>query len=61
MNQTIWVTIGHQYGRVIYKPANEIAKLFADVAGTQTVTPNTIALLKAAGYTIKVDQPEVTI
>lgn len=49
------------YGvRNIY-PVCDTAKLFADVAGTKTLTPSVINLLKKAGYSIEVIAPEVTL
>ena len=51
---TITVTIGSNYGcRAIY-PACHISKLFAQLAGTRTLTDRTLALVKQLGYTVEV-------
>lgn len=50
--KTIRVQIKNVYGNEVFYPACPTAQLFADVAGTKTITENTIRLLKAAGYEI---------
>ena len=55
-SMTISVRAECQYGVAVYYPADERAAHFAAIAGTKTLTPNTIAHVKALGYKIKVEQ-----
>ena len=41
-----------QYGTQVYYPANEAAELFAQIAGTTTLTPRAIKMVMQLGYTI---------
>lgn len=43
-----------QYGQRVTVPVSEDAKRFAQIAGTKTLTPGTIALIKELGYRVKV-------
>lgn len=59
MDQEIFVTLKDVYGvRKVY-PACEKSRLFADIAGTTTLTDQNIARIKALGYTVTV-RPAVT-
>ncbi len=50
----IQVTVRDVYGlRTIY-PACDIAKLFARLAGTKTLTTHALETIKALGYTVEV-------
>lgn len=57
----ITVQILENYGREAIYPADEQARLFADIAGTRTLTRTTIEMVKKLGYTIKLEQPVVTL
>lgn len=50
------------YGRTLYYPACDRAKLFAQLTNKTTLTPETLAIAKKLGYTINIQQPtwEVT-
>lgn len=50
------VKLTTQYGQQAVQPVNDIAKEFAIIAGTKTLTPPTIAAMKRLGYTIAVQQ-----
>jgi hypothetical protein len=51
---TIQVSIRAQYGAQTVVPECAKAKLFAQIAGTKTLTPQTIRDIKALGYTVQV-------
>ena len=57
----VWVTKHDQYGNVIYRPSCDKAKAFAQIAKTTTLTAHSINMIKKLGYSIKVDQPEVSL
>ena len=50
--QTARVQVKNVYGNEVFYPACPTAQLFADVAGTKTLTENTLRILKRAGYEI---------
>jgi ATP phosphoribosyltransferase len=54
MNDTIEVEVMDVYGAVKYYPSCEKAQLFADIAGTKTLTLETIKKIEALGYSVKV-------
>ena len=47
------------YGVQVFYPVCENARLFAQIAGTTTLTPRTLRDVKALGINIIVTQPEV--
>lgn len=56
---TITVRVTQNYGcRAVYPVCNE-AKIFADIAGTKTLKPQTIDLIKKLGYVISVEKETV--
>ncbi len=57
----IIVTIKNNYGTETIYPSCLKGHLFAEMAGTKTLTPQTIKLIKALGYTVSVSQPTITI
>lgn len=54
MSKQIRVQIKAVYGNDFYYPACVDAQLFADIAGTKTLTDGTLQKLKRAGYEITV-------
>jgi hypothetical protein len=56
MNETIEVEVKDVYGAVKYYPVCEKARLFADIAGTKTLTLETIKKIEALGYSVKVSR-----
>lgn len=52
----ITVRIANNYGNRVVYPVCDRARLFAEVAGTTTLTDRTISLIKSLGYTIEVQQ-----
>ena len=60
MKQII-VEIKDVYGHDKCYPVCTDAKLFAKIAGTTTLTKNSIDLIKKLGYSIKIQQKEKTL
>jgi hypothetical protein len=58
--QTIWVVAKQQYGRWVYYPRCKKAKLFAKIAGTETITAPVLLHIKALGFDVQTElaQPE---
>ena len=56
---TITVAIKDVYGKRTIYPVSETAKLFARIAGTITLTPETIDAIKTLGYNIVVQQETI--
>jgi hypothetical protein len=54
MNITVKVT--NNYGSKAVYPVCRAAKMFTMIAGTVTLTPSTIALIKQLGYEVQVAQ-----
>ena len=54
---TLQVRIGHVYGTPLVYPVCDSSKLFAKIAGTKTLTKETINIIKEMGYIIQVEQP----
>ena len=57
MNTTIQIQVRDNFGSRVAYPICENAKLFASIAGTQTLTAKTIAKIKCLGFTIRVEMP----
>jgi len=55
-SKSITVKIKNVYGEDKIYPVSDQAKLFANIAGTKTLTDYTIAKIKELGYTINVAQ-----
>jgi hypothetical protein len=47
-----------QYGAPVYHPIDATAKAFARIAKTKTLTPDTIAAVRALGYQIEITHPK---
>lgn len=52
----ITVRLTQQYGQQVVMPACRTSELFAQIAGTKTLTKPTIDLVKQLGYEIRVEQ-----
>ena len=57
----ITVEIKDQYGSQTIRPVCQTAQLFARIAGTNTLTRDTVQAIKALGYRVEVKQQPVTI
>jgi hypothetical protein len=53
------VEIKNNYGREAIYPVDDEAKIFATIAGTKTLTRETLALVKKLNIAIEVVQPQV--
>ena len=53
----ITVRIDKNYGVETVYPACQIAELFARIAGTKTLTRNTLRDVRELGYAIEVEMP----
>jgi hypothetical protein len=49
---TITVTVRRVYGNAVIYPADEPARQFARIAGTKTLTLDTLRHIRALGFTI---------
>ncbi len=58
---SIKVEIKNVYGNQVIYPACEKAALFAELAGTKTLTTHAIQTIKKIGYTIEVVQSLVRL
>lgn len=51
------IKIKDVYGNQTLYPVNEKARILAEIAGTKTLTKETVALAKKLGFTFEVVQP----
>ena len=58
---TIIVEVRDVYGQSNIYPVCGEAQIFAEIAGTKTLLPKTIQLVKMLGYEVKVKQREIAI
>ena len=58
--KTVTVSVRRVYGMPVIYPADANARLFADIAGTKTLTRAAVAKIKDLGYavTVKQDEPQ---
>jgi hypothetical protein len=56
MNTTITVKITKNYGNEAIYPVCDTAKMFAEIAGTKTMSRRLIDQVKQLGYSIVVEQ-----
>ena len=52
MSKTIAITLREVYGTALVYPACQDAVRFAEIAGSKTLTPQTLRLIEALGYEI---------
>lgn len=53
----ITVQMKENYGNPMFYPVCEKAKLFAEIAGTKTLTPETLRRVKMLGFNINLRTP----
>ena len=58
---SITVAIRDVYGKPAAYPMDEAARIFADIAGTTTLTDMTLKRIVALGYQINVTQRKIEI
>lgn len=51
---TLQIKFRDVYGNEMMYPVNETAKLFAKIAGTKTITPQTLDLVQQLGIPVEV-------
>ncbi len=56
----IFIRIKNQYGQNLAYPACTNSRLFAQIAGTQTLTASTLHKIDKLGYKIKLDAHQYT-
>ena len=52
----ITVRIAQQYSQQVVQPACGTSQLFAQIAGTKTLTKPTLDIIKQLGYEVRVEQ-----
>ena len=52
--RTLKVTLGHQYGQEVIRPACPDSEKFCEIANTKTMTRRLIEQVKALGYRVEV-------
>jgi len=60
-DKVIVVMVRDVYGRRTVYPVCPQAKIFAQIAGSKTLTPQVVSLIKDLGYRVNIDQPEVSL
>lgn len=61
MNDTVELLVREQYGQQTFHPHNDTAHLLAAIAGTKTITKQTIGYILKLGYEVVYKHPEVCI
>jgi hypothetical protein len=61
MTQSITVQIKSVYGNEVVYPACPKSLLFASIAGTKTLTRETLECVMRLGFEIRVEAPRVTM
>lgn len=61
MNDTVQLMVKDQYGRQVYHPHNATAQLLANLAGTKTLTTESIKLILRLGYEVQYVHPTVAV
>jgi hypothetical protein len=60
-DKVIVVMVKDIYGRRTVYPVCPQAKIFAQIAGAKTLTPQVVGLIKDLGYRVNIDQREVSL
>mgnify|MGYP003334670432 CR=1 FL=1 len=55
------IHVKDQYGKQVYHPLNQTAHLFAQMAGTKTLTYEALAIIMKLGYEIRYTHGHVFI
>ena len=59
MEQVVTVQVRSVYGNELVYPACRHAVLFAEIAGTKTLSESVLRRIRALGYEIRVESPAV--
>jgi hypothetical protein len=57
----ITVRVANLYGNEVIYPADDTAKLFAEIAGTKSLTKPTLELISKLGYRVVAEVPKVQL
>lgn len=57
----ITISVKNSYGNTLYYPECDVSYIFSRIAGTKTLTQETIKLIKALGYAINVKHEELVV
>ena len=57
----IQIEIKNHYGNTMYYPACDKSRLLARLAGTKTLTPESLRTIKELGYNVQVKQPTIEV
>ena len=60
-DKAVVVMVKDIYGRQTIYPVCPQAKVFAQLAGTTTLTPQAVTLIRTLGYQVNVQQREVSV
>lgn len=55
------IRVKDQYGKQVYHPLNPTAHLFAEMAGTKTLTPEALAIIMKLGYELRYTHGQIKI
>lgn len=61
VQSTITVRIKDVYGKPTMYPACAASHIFASIAGTNTLTPDTIKRIRTLGYQVLIEQRKIEI
>lgn len=61
VQSTITVRVKDVYGKQTIYPACPASHIFASIAGTNTLTPDTIRRIRSLGYSVNIEPQKVTI
>jgi len=57
--KSITIEAREVYGNIACYPACEMSRLFANIAGTKTLTMDRLRMIEAAGFEIEITRPRV--
>jgi hypothetical protein len=60
-DRILYVTMKTVYGHTLYYPVCDLAKTFAAIAHSRTLTKETIDNIKSLGYTVEVKHEVTTL
>lgn len=60
MSASITIEVRHVYGVPTIYPACPTASLLARLAGTKTITPDSLRTIRELGYTVQVKAPDTS-
>lgn len=61
MEPIVYIKKGDQYGRVVYYPDCDASRVFAEIAGTKTLTMDVIKRIKLLGYKVMIPATDMLL